>query len=231
VIGGGLTLSPSGMLWVQARPLPRSLLRAAPLVNSLSSQRESFVGGRINNNNQVVPRSSIFTVPGFGNKEKKYKGKKLVGFTMEQMYDVVSDVENYKEFVPFCIKSLVKTRTPHHLLGELEIGFPPILESYTSNVTLRRPHLVKANCTDGRLFDHLVTTWAFSPGLKERPQSCVIDFYVSFQFKSLLHSQLAHMFFNELVRQMESAFVKEAQRRFGQPSFNTVRLKVNSNTT
>lgn len=147
-------------------------------------------------------------------------------FTMEEMYEVVSDVENYRNFVPFCKRSDVSKRTDNFLRGELEIGFPPIMESYVSHVTLNRPRLVSAECTDGKLFDHLTTTWKFSPGLKNKKRSCVIDFHVDFEFKSVLHSQLAHMFFNELVRQMESAFFLEAERRFGTASIQTIKLKV-----
>lgn len=144
------------------------------------------------------------------------------------MYSVVSDVENYKTFVPFCTKSLVHSRTEKELVGELQIGFPPIIESYTSHVALLKPRLVKAVCTDGRLFDHLVTAWSFNPGLKQEQQSCLIDFYVSFEFKSLLHSQLAHMFFNELVRQMESAFFREAEKRYGSPKISVIKIKIPS---
>uniref|UniRef100_A0A1B6L339 Coenzyme Q-binding protein COQ10 START domain-containing protein n=1 Tax=Graphocephala atropunctata TaxID=36148 RepID=A0A1B6L339_9HEMI len=170
---------------------------------------------------------TFFTFPGSqARRQRNFTGRKLVGFTMDEMYEVVSDVENYKNFVPFCKRSDVSTRTQDYLRGELEIGFPPIVESYTSHVVLHRPRLVMAECKDGKLFDHLNTTWKFSPGLKNKKRSCVIDFQVDFQFKSLLHSQLAHMFFNEVVRQMESAFFEEARRRYGAASLETIKLKV-----
>jgi len=70
----------------------------------------------------------------------------------------------------------------------------------------------------------MLTEWKFSPGLKENAQSCIIDFAVSFEFRSLLHSQLAHVFFNEIVRQTEDAFIHEATNRFGKASIKTQRL-------
>lgn len=160
-----------------------------------------------------------------------YKFKKILNihdvnrYSMEEMYEVVSDVENYKSFVPFCNKSDVEHRSENFLRGYLEIGFPPLVESYTSQVTLIRPLLVKADCTEGKLFDHLTTTWKFCPGLKGNKRSCIVDFYVSFEFKSLLHSQLANMFFNELVRQMESAFFAEARHRYGKATVQAMQLK------
>jgi coenzyme Q-binding protein COQ10 len=85
-------------------------------------------------------------------------------------------------------------------------------------VTFEKPNLVRAECDDGRLFSYLLNNWRFSPGVKDIPQSCVIDFAVSFQFKSAIHSQLANFFFDQLVIQMEKAFIDEAEERFGKPT-------------
>nr|XP_003708105.2 PREDICTED: coenzyme Q-binding protein COQ10 homolog B, mitochondrial [Megachile rotundata] len=158
-------------------------------------------------------------------KTKEYEGRKLIGFSMEQIYNVVADVQNYKHFVPFCKKSDVIYKKDDVLKANLVIGFPPINESYTSKVTMVKPHLVKAECTDGRLFNHLNTLWLFSSGLKNNAQTCVIDFSLSFEFKSIIHSHLSNLFFNEIVRQMENAFLAEAERRYGRPCIKTVRLE------
>ncbi|KRT81320.1 hypothetical protein AMK59_5087, partial [Oryctes borbonicus] len=72
-------------------------------------------------------------------KRKEYYGRKLVGFSMEQMYRVVADVANYKEFIPFCKTSTVLYENHKRLIAELQIGFPPICESYTSDVQLAKP--------------------------------------------------------------------------------------------
>lgn len=149
---------------------------------------------------------------------------------MDQMFDVVADVENYHKFVPWCKQSVILSRSPGHLKADLIVGFPPINESYTSNVTLVKPNMVKAECTDGVLFHQLLTLWRFSPGLKRELQSCVVDFQIAFEFRSAFHSHLSNLFFDQVARKMEGAFIKEAGRRNGPPTMQPRNLLAHNDT-
>lgn len=141
------------------------------------------------------------------------------------MYDVVSDVDNYKHFVPYCKVSRVYQRQADgaRAKAEMIVGFPPLHESYHSDLTFgqQSPLFVRSECRDGRLFNYLLNYWGFSSGVRDVPQSCVIDFRVTFEFRSALHSNLSHIFFDLIVNQMESAFFDEAQRRYGAPSISS----------
>ncbi|KOB74014.1 Uncharacterized protein OBRU01_09759 [Operophtera brumata] len=162
------------------------------------------------------------------NRTREYCGRQLVGHSMDQMFEVVSDVGSYYKFLPWCKKSIVLTSTPSNLKADLIIGFPPINESYTSHVSLVKPYLVKAECVDGKLFHHLLTLWRFSPGLKREQQSCVVDFQVTFEFRSAFHSHLSNLFFDQVARQMEGAFIKEVGRRYGAATMQPRNLRLNN---
>ena len=68
-------------------------------------------------------------------------------YSRKQLYDIVADVDNYREFLPYCTDSvvhssrLVKSAQPGGMKGvekkraSLTVGFLAFKESYTSEVT------------------------------------------------------------------------------------------------
>jgi len=147
-----------------------------------------------------------------------FSEKRVVGYSPEQLYKVVADVESYHKFVPYCRRSVVTLKKPNRLSANLCVGFQPLLNlSYTSHVTLIEPHLITAVCKDVKIFDHLKTVWKFDP-IKDDPKACKIDFAVSFSFISSTHSMVSRLFLDSVVRQNVKAFIDRTQNKFGPPS-------------
>ncbi|XP_077171049.1 coenzyme Q-binding protein COQ10 homolog B, mitochondrial-like [Paroedura picta] len=150
-----------------------------------------------------------------GSKRVEYEEVHQLGYSIEQMYDVVADIANYRLFVPWCTSSRVLSSRKQFSRAELEVGFPPVVERYISEISSVPHRQIRAVSKDGRLFQHLETLWQFEPGLAGHPETCTLSFYVSFEFKSILHSQLANLFFDEVVKQMVSAFEHRAEKLYG----------------
>ena len=156
-----------------------------------------------------------------------FNEKHLVGYSCSNMFAVVSDVEHYHEFVPYCRRSVVTLRKPSMLSANLVVGFQPFLNlSYTSHVTLVEPHLVTAVCSDQTLFEHLKTVWKLNPTADGAPEACVVDFAVSFAFLNPGHSYVARMFLDSIVREMVAAYIARAAAVWGPPSQKHNRISV-----
>ena len=128
---------------------------------------------------------------------------------------------------------------PEIIKAELEIGFPPIKQSYVSTVTLVRPKLVRSVSQDMSLFEHLSADWKFhlydtkgkkivpdnlTSTMPYDPKCCVIEFYVAFKFRSKLYSQLSTLFLDKVIKQMVNAFTKRAYQLHGPPSLSSRKL-------
>jgi coenzyme Q-binding protein COQ10 len=124
-----------------------------------------------------------------------------LAYTADELFDVVADVNNYPNFVPWCTGAHILSANENEIIADLNIGFGPFQERFTSRVVLDRPKQVLVHAIDGPL-EHLTNSWMFTPA-GERTH---VDFSIDFQFKSHLLDHVANTMFHEASTRMMSAF-------------------------
>ncbi|MBV9249232.1 MAG: type II toxin-antitoxin system RatA family toxin [Acetobacteraceae bacterium] len=138
--------------------------------------------------------------------------RQIVPYRPEQVFDLVADVGKYPQFLPWCVAARVRSRTAQELVADLTIGFGPFRETFTSRVTLNRPHSVRVRYENGP-FRYLNNEWNFHP----HERGTEVDFFVDFEFRSRILQAAIGVVFNEAVRRMVNAFRKRAQQVYGPP--------------
>ena len=145
-----------------------------------------------------------------------YKERKRVSHTADQMLDLVASVDRYPEFLPWCagvnIKS--KTTTGHRetMTADLSVAFKLFRETFTSRAnTDRAQRRIDIDYLDGP-FRHLTNRWIFE---QNEDGTCVIDFFIDFEFRSVVLQMLTSAVFHEAARRMVNAFVDRAAAVYG----------------
>ena len=129
--------------------------------------------------------------------------------TADQLFDLVSDVEDYPNFLPWCVALRVTGNQDNIIRADMVVGFKMIREKFTSKVTLTPKERIDVEYLDGP-FRYLENRWLFT----EKEGGCEIDFFIDFEFRSRLLRKIMEPLFHEAVRRMVRAFEKRAAERY-----------------
>ena len=138
-------------------------------------------------------------------------------YSPAEMFDLVSDVEQYPKFFPLCealrVRSREKKGDVEVLVASMDIGYKAIRETITSRVTLeRRTQSVKVELIDGP-FRHLENRWRF---VAAPDGGTVVKFYLAYELRSVVLQLLVGGLFDQAFRRCISAFEARARQVYGQ---------------
>lgn len=134
----------------------------------------------------------------------------VVPFSPDAMFDLVADVRRYPEFVPHCRALRVIAEDAPEGVGTLDaemiVAYRAFRERFKCRVTLDRPQgAIDVAYIEGP-FRKLATQWRFLP----HAEGSVVDFFVDFEFRSLLLQATAAAVFERAFVKMSDAFVERA---------------------
>ena len=147
----------------------------------------------------------------------QFRTMRRVRHSAEKMFDLVADVERYPEFVPLCRALKVRKRLPQPdavevLVADMTVAYKLVRESFTSRVTLDRPHLqVLVEYLEGP-FSRMENRWTFSP---TGEGACEVTFFISYEFKSRVLGLLMGSMFDLAFRRFAAAFEWRADEVYG----------------
>ena len=137
-------------------------------------------------------------------------------YTAQQMYDLVSDVGSYPQFLPWTsaarIRSTEDCGDHEVMLADLVISFKVFRERFGSRVTLWPDEKrIDTEYLDGP-FKYMISKWAF----RDVEGGVEVDFFVDFEFRNRILQGAAGMFFYEAMQRIVRAFERRAAALHGQ---------------
>ena len=139
---------------------------------------------------------------------KSSKQEIIINHRAKDLYKIVLDIEKYSEYIPWCKKIIIKTRSENEMLADMIVSYRYFLpQTFTSHVMFdSNKLLINTNYIKGPLKD-LSTEWLFK---KLEIKKTKIIFIIKFEFQRLLHQKMAELFFGLIENKMIDSFKKRA---------------------
>ncbi|KAK9471973.1 dehydrase and lipid transport-domain-containing protein [Dipodascopsis tothii] len=160
-----------------------------------------------------VPTRTFFELPNVSALagEQTYKLSRVLRHRPDRLYAVVSDIDAYERFIPYCKRSKVTARDGAGEPAEatLGVGWQSFDESFESRLTCTRPTVVVAEALNRTVFRTLYTRWTLAPAAGGRHTR--VDFELRFWFQNPLYNAAASSFGGAVSELMIAAFEKRAR--------------------
>lgn len=136
-------------------------------------------------------------------------------YTAQQMYDLVADVAEYPQFLPWCAAARVKSVTTQGdtevMEADLVISFKVFRERFTSRVVLiPAKSEIDTEYLDGP-FRYMKSKWSF----RDVDGGCEVSFFVDFAFRNVVLEKLIGVVFNDAMLRIVHAFETRAAALYG----------------
>ncbi|MFC7459328.1 type II toxin-antitoxin system RatA family toxin [Hydrogenophaga defluvii] len=138
----------------------------------------------------------------------------LLWHSAHEMFTLVTDVDHYPQFLPWCDRASVLETTADGVVAQVGIAIGGIRQSFTTRNTHVENQRVDLTLVDGP-FSQLEGHWRFIPLGDGTQRACKIEFSLDYDFSSQALSALVGPVFDKIASSMVDAFVKRADQVYG----------------
>lgn len=140
----------------------------------------------------------------------------LIWHSAAEMFALVTAVDRYPAFLPWCDQARVLEQTPEGMVAEIGMALGGVRKAFTT-----RNHHVSDQRIDMALVDgpftHLDGTWTFTPVGDPQQNACRIEFTLRYEIASGTLSALVGPVFDKIAGSLVDAFVKRADQVYTTP--------------
>ncbi len=135
----------------------------------------------------------------------------LVAYSAQQMFELVDQIENYAQFLPWCGSTSVQSRDESIVVATIHIDYFHLKQSFTTENTRQAPYLIQMRLREGP-FQQLDGLWRFTALHQEASK---VDLRLHYEFSSKLIENLVNPVFSLIAGTLVEAFVERAEKLYG----------------
>lgn len=138
----------------------------------------------------------------------------LIPYSAEKMYDLVTHVDDYPQFLPWCDRVEILAQHETTLEARVHIHFKGIKSFFHTRNTQQRPHHIDMDFVDGP-FKKFHGRWQFK---SLEANACKIEFNLHYTFSNFLLEKIIGSVFSMIANTFVDSFVKRAHQIYGSSS-------------
>jgi ribosome-associated toxin RatA of RatAB toxin-antitoxin module len=147
---------------------------------------------------------------------KHVKRSVLLWYSAPEMYALVTGIEQYPQFLPWCSSAQVLERTDSGVTARLGLAYAGVRQTFTTRNTHVADTSVKVSLVDGP-FSVLDGYWVFKP-LSDPTQgrvACKVELDLSYGFSSGALERVVSPVFDKVANTFVDSFVRRAEQVYG----------------
>ena len=148
---------------------------------------------------------------------KHVKKSVLLWYSPHEMYTLVTGVEDYPRFLPWCERAEVLERHAAGVTARLYLSYRGVHQSFTTHNRHEIDSSVELQLVDGP-FSVLAGLWRFVPlpsAQGAQAKACKIEFDLRYSFASGALDALVSPVFDRIANTFVESFVKRAEQVHG----------------
>jgi ribosome-associated toxin RatA of RatAB toxin-antitoxin module len=131
------------------------------------------------------------------------------------MYVLVTEVEHYPKFLPWCDRARVVTADATGMTAEVGISFSGIRQTFTTRNEHVPGRQVAMTLVNGP-FSRLDGEWNFLPLGDGTQRACKVELTLNYGFSNATLGKLVGPVFDKIAGSLVDAFVKRATQVYGE---------------
>ena len=142
----------------------------------------------------------------------------LIWYSAEEMFNLVTSVDQYPQFLPWCDHAKVLTTTESGMQAEIGIAMGAVKQTLTTQnmhtVQQNQSRQVAMKLISGP-FSKLEGTWDFTPVGDVAQRACKTELRLKYGFDNPVLAALVGPVFDKIAASLVDAFVKRADQVYG----------------